>query len=64
MRSLTIRRIHQTVFLQIITYFERCLADLYFKIHVEIKKWKLKNEWIALKDEYFFYHGIHLLLEK
>jgi len=32
---------------------QRGLADQHFKIYEEIKKWL--NEWIASKDEHFFY---------
>jgi hypothetical protein len=38
------------------------LADQHFKTYEEIKKWL--DEWIASKDEHFFYRGIHLLSEK
>jgi len=42
------------MFLQIITYFDRCtvLLTKHFKTYEEIKKWL--DEWIALKDKYFF----------
>lgn len=38
------------------------LADQHFKIYEEIKK--SLDEWIASKDEHFFYRGIHLLPKK
>jgi len=37
-------------------------ANQRFKTYEEIKKWL--DKWIVSKDEYFFYHKIHLLPEK
>jgi len=66
MGSLTLRRIFIRLCspsdYHLFRSIQHSFTDQHFKTYEEIKKWL--DEWIASKDEHFFYCGIYLLPEK